>query len=360
MNALRMRLSHMPGRVAIYAALFVLLAALSAGCGMTVDQTQGQGALSRSASDTGAPAATPPDKRKVSIGLTQIVEHPSLDAIRAGILDGLREGGYVEGENLSVDFENAQGDRTLATSIAQKFASSPLDLVVAITTPSAQAVKEAVKDKPIVFAAVTDPVSAGLVEALDRPGALITGSSDQTPIDLQLDLIRRFLPKAKTIGIVYNSGEVNAESQLKAAEQAAGERGIAVVKRGVTAAGEVPQAVMSIAGRVDAFLVLNDNLVVSAADAYLDAANEARVPVFASDPDTVAKGAVATYGIDQRALGRKTGEMAAKILDGMKPQDLPVLVIRDTELVVNRQAIERLGIELSPELEREIAALGQP
>ncbi|CAM3357256.1 ABC transporter substrate-binding protein [Hydrogenibacillus schlegelii] len=342
-------------RAAAGAALFVLLGLVACGrpTGGAGEAGSGASAPAEAPAAPGPAAGEKPSGAK-AIGITQIVEHPSLDAIREGILEGLAEAGYVEGKTLQVDYENAQGDRSIATAIAEKFAASPLDLVIAITTTSAQAVKEAVTDKPIVFAAVTDPVAAGLVEALDRPGERITGSSDQTPVDLELDLIRKVLPDARTIGIVYHSGEVNAEAQLRATEAAARDRGLAIEKRGVTAAAEVPQAVASIARRVDAFLILNDNLVVSAADAYLDAAGEARKPVFASDPDTVAKGAVATYGIDQRALGRRTGEIAARILDGTPPSAIPVLVVRDTELVVNRRALERLGIVLPAALEAEV------
>ncbi|MBE3595202.1 MAG: ABC transporter substrate-binding protein [Candidatus Carbobacillus altaicus] len=292
----------------------------------------------------------------VSIGITQIVEHPSLDAIREGVLAALAEAGYVPGKTLAVDYENAQGDRTVATDIAHKFAGKPLDLVIAITTPSAQAVQEAIQDKPIVFAAVSDPLAAGLVEDLNRPGGHITGSSDQTPLDQEIALILKFLPQAQTIGIIYNSGEANAEAQLKQAEQAATAQGIKVIARGISQANEIPLAVDALGSQVDAFLTLNDNLVVSAIDNYLDRANILKKPVFASDPESVDKGAVATYGIDQYKLGVRTGELAVRVLKGEDPGTIPVLIVQDTFLKVNEAAIKGLGLKLSDDLEKEIAA----
>lgn len=297
--------------------------------------------------------------KTVSIGITQIIEHPSLDAIREGIVKALNDAGYETGKNLTVDYENAQGDRTIATDIAHKFAGKNLDLIIAITTPSAQAIQDVIQDKPIVFAAVSDPLAAGLVEDLAHPGGNITGSSDQTPIDQEIALILKFLPEAKTIGIVYNSGEVNAEAQLKQAEKAATAQGLKIIARGISQSSEVPLAVDALGPQVDAFLTLNDNLVVGAMDHYLERANSLKKPVFASDPDSVDKGALATYGIDQYKLGQRTGELAVRVLNGEDPGTIPVLIVQDTFLKVNEAAIEALGLHLSDALKQELAAQNQ-
>lgn len=299
------------------------------------------------------------EMKPISIGITQIVEHPSLDAIREGIIKALNDAGYESGKNLTIDFENAQGDRTIATDIAHKFAGKNLDLVIAITTPSAQAIKEVIQDKPIVFAAVSDPLAAGLVDDLTHPGGKITGSSDQTPIDQEIALILKVLPEAKTIGVVYNSGEVNAEAQLKQAEKAAAAKGLKIIQRGISQGSEVPLAVDALGPQVDAFLTLNDNLVVGAMDQYLERANNLKKPVFASDPDSVDKGAVATYGIDQYKLGQRTGELVVRVLNGEDPGTIPVLIVQDTFLKVNETALKALGLDLSEALQQELAAQNQ-
>lgn len=285
----------------------------------------------------------------LKIGITQIVEHPSLDSIREGILKGLADNGFEDGKNIRIDYLNAQGDRSVATTIAQKFVADEVNMMIAITTPSAQAAfqasEQAKKNIPVVFSAVTDPVAAGLVKDFDQPGENITGTSDMVPIEKQIDLIKEMVPDVKAIGIVYNTGEVNAEVQLGAAKKAAKAKGIKIEEAGVSSTSEVSLGTAALINKVDALFILNDNMIVSALDAVLKVAEEAKIPLFASDEESVKRGAVATYGIDQFMIGVQTGEMAAKILKGESPRNIPVEEINEVTLTVNEEAKRKFGLK---------------
>ncbi|TCS84591.1 ABC transporter substrate-binding protein [Tepidibacillus fermentans] len=315
----------------------IMVLSLFTGC---VKETQPENSSVKDDSSNAVP---------LKIGITQIVEHPSLDSIREGILKGLADNGFEDGKNIIVDYRNAQGDRNVATTIAQKFVTDKVNMIIAITTPSAQAAfqatEQAKKNIPVVFSAVTDPVAAGLVKAFDQPGENITGTSDMVPIEKQIDLIKEMVPDVKAIGIVYNSGEVNAEVQLGAAKKAAEAKGIKIVEAGVTSTSEVSLGTASLIDKVDALFILNDNMIVSALDAVLKVAKEAKIPLFASDGDSVKRGAVATYGIDQFMIGVQTGEMAAKILKGESPKNIPVEGIKEVTLIVNEEAKKNFGLK---------------
>lgn len=336
--------------------LFIFSMLLSA-CGQATTQSGDQGSPSPNGgqdaqdSSQGTPAG---HEKTLKIGITQIVEHPALDAIRKGTLEGLKEEGFVEGKNLIVDYQNAQNERNNATSIAQKFVSEKVNLIIAITTPSAQAAAQVSGEIPVVFSAVTDPVAAGLVQAFDKPGDRITGTSDMVPIARQVELMQKFIPNLKTIGIVYNSGEVNAEVQVKEAQKAAGEKGIKVETSGVSNNSEIQQAAESLAGKVDAYLVLVDNMIVAGFDTLQQVSAKANKPVFASDSDTVKRGAVATYGLDQFKIGVQTGKMAARILKGESPKEIPVEVLKEVSLTVNEEAVQKYGLTLTEELKKEM------
>ncbi|MBE3550277.1 MAG: ABC transporter substrate-binding protein [Brockia lithotrophica] len=284
------------------------------------------------------------------VGLTQFVAHPALDALRQGIVEGLAREGFAEGKNLVLDVTNAQGSTDTAASIGQKYASG-YDLVIAIATPSAQAAAKAIGKTPLVFAAVTDPVAAGLVASLEHPGGTITGTSDVHPSRKSLELIRAFLPDARSVGVVYSSGEVNAVKQLEVLRSAAPEFGLEVRAKGVAQEAEIQAAAQALANQgVDAFLVLVDNGVVAAIESLAKVAEERRIPLFASDVDSVARGAVAAYGIDYHAMGVQTGELAARVLRGTSPGEIPVEVVRDVELVVNDSSLATYGLTLPPAL----------
>lgn len=297
------------------------------------------------------------NQKVLSIGISQIVEHPALDALRQGILEGLSAQGFKEGEQIKVDFKNAQGDMNNAITIANSFTLDKKDMIITIATPTSQAAAQATKDIPIVFAAVTDPVAAGLVAALNKIDGNITGTSDQLPMSLQLELIKRFIPNIKNLGVVYTTSEINAGVQVEDIEQAAQKLGITVVRSGVTNSSEVKVATESILSKVDAILIPVDNTVVSAVEGVISTAEKEGVPVFASDTDTVKRGAVATYGIDYQQMGIQTGELAARILKGEKLSDNPIEVTKQAELTINLTAAKNFGLVVSNELQKEAKEL---
>ncbi|GED33267.1 ABC transporter substrate-binding protein [Brevibacillus centrosporus] len=331
-------------RRAVSMGLTALLAFSLAACG---NQTGGQ-------TETGANAAKPSEQAQtVKLGLTQFVEHPALDAIHQGILDGLKASGYEEGKNLEVDYQNAHGDMNNTVSIAQKYAGDQKDLVVAIATPSAQAAAKAITDKPVVFSAVTDPLSAQLVSSLEKPDANVTGTSDKVSMEQQLQLIKKFLPNLKKLGVIYTTSEVNSEVQVKDLEAAASKEGVEIVKAGISQLSEVQLAANGLTAKSDALFIPIDNTVVSSFEAVLGAAEQSKIPVFASDTDTVKRGAVATYGIDYYGMGKQTGEMAAKVLKGQAVADTPVEISKQAELYINETAAQKFGLTVSEELKQQ-------
>ena len=259
-----------------------------------------------------------------TLALTQIVEHPSLDAARRGIVDELAAAGFVQGQNLTVDYQNAQGNPATAAQIARKFAGARPDVIVAIATPSAQAVAAATRELPIIFCAVSDPVGAKLVGQLERPGGNITGTSDLSPIAEQLDLIRELSPNAKTLGVIYNPGEVNSVSLIGLLKQLAPGRGFRVVEAAAPKSGDVLSAARQLAGKAEAIYIPLDNTVVSALEAVIKVGREAKIPVYSADTDSVGRGTVASLGFDYYDVGRQTGQQAIRVLRGEKPGDIPV------------------------------------
>jgi putative tryptophan/tyrosine transport system substrate-binding protein len=327
---------------------------ISTGLAIALSVLVGAGCSNNTPKQNAAAASA---KKQVSLGITQIVEHPALDSVRKGILDGLATKGFKQGDNLKVDLQNAQGDMNNAMTIANNFVSDKKDMIVAIATPTAQAAAQATKDIPIVFATVTDPVAAGLVKALDKPGKNITGTSDQLPMTLQVGLIKKFVPSVKKIGVIYSTSEVNSEVQVKSIEEAAAKSGIQVNKVGITRAAEVQAGAESLVGKVDAILIPVDNTVVSAVEGILTVAQKAKLPVFASDTDTVKRGAVGTYGIDYYKMGVQTGEMAARILSGQKTTENPVEVTKQADLTINLKAAKTFGLSIPEDLKKQAKTL---
>ena len=253
---------------------------------------------------------------------------------------------------MDVEFteQNANGEQATALTIAQQFAGQNLDLILANATPAAQAMAQNVTDTPILFTSVTDPVEAELVNDWDAPGANVTGTSDKTPLKDQFDLIEQLSPETKTIGIVYASGEVNSQIQVKDAEAEAKERGWTVETQTVTSVGEIPQAAETLSG-VDVFYVPTDNMVVSGISSLVQVAEQHQIPVIGAEAGTVEGGAAATIGIDYKELGRQTGEMALRILrDGEDPAEMPVETATEFSYVVNEDAAKAQGVEIPEEI----------
>lgn len=285
----------------------------------------------------------------VKVGIAQYVSHPSLDAVVEGFKSGMEEAGYT-GEKISYDENNAEADQATNTSIAGKLAAdSDIDLVLAVATPSAQAAAQSITNIPVLFSAVTDPVSAKLVASNEAPGANVTGTSDMNPVDEQLALLKELKPDAKKVGIVYSSGEANSAVQVEMAEEAAKDLGLTIEKAAISASSEVQQAAGSL--DVDAYYVPTDNAVVSALEGLLQTADKKKVPVISADGESVKRGATATYGINYEKLGEQTAAMAVKLLKGeAEPASLPVETISQVDLYLNEDAAKKAGIEFTEDM----------
>jgi len=291
------------------------------------------------------------------IAISQYVEHPSLDATREGFLAALKDAGLKEGDNLKVDLSNAQADSTNNLSIAQKIGSGKYDLVVGIATPSAMALADKVKETPVLFTAVTDPLDAKLVSNLDKPGGNITGASDTNPeATVQLvDFIASNFPNVKNVGIVINQGEPNAVVMAKKAEEELDKKGIKLIRAAVTNTSEVKQAAESLVGRVDAIYITLDNVVVSGVDAIIEVANKNKLPFFSSDRDTVENGAFATVGFKYFDHGYEAGQMAVEILkNGKKPADMKVTFPSKLDLIINLKSAEAQGITVTDAMKDKV------
>ncbi|GAA4713780.1 ABC transporter substrate binding protein [Brevibacillus fulvus] len=321
-----------------------LLAVSLAACGTAGNQEQTAAPSAPATSDA------PAEQKTLKLGITQFVEHPALDSVYKGIVDGLAASGYEDGKQIAIDFQNAHGEIANTTTIAQKFAGDKDDMVIAIATPSAQAVAKTVQDVPIVFSTVTDPISAELVSSLEKPDKNITGTSDKLSMAQQLELIQKFLPNLKKLGVLYTTSEVNSGVQVKELQEAGKQKGIEVVEAGISSLSEIQNATQSLVGNVDAVLIPIDNTIVSGFEGVLSVAEKAKLPVFASDTDTVKRGAVATFGIDYYKMGKQTGEMAARILGGQQVADTPVEVSKETDLYINAKAAETFGLQVPEDL----------
>jgi putative tryptophan/tyrosine transport system substrate-binding protein len=284
-------------------------------------------------------------KDKVKIGISQIVEFAALDDNRKGFIKALEDNGYKEGVNLEIDYQNAQGDMATVQTISKQFVSQNKDLIFAIATPSAQGAYNATKKIPVMISAVTDPVAAGIVKALEKPETNVSGTSDYLSADKQLDLIKMFVPKTKKIGVLYNTSEINSEVQVNQLKEYAQKNSYEVIAVGITSTNEVTQAISSLVGKIDVLYVPTDNLVVSAMPIIVQKTLEKKIPVIASESGSVEVGALATQGIDYYKLGYKTGEMAAKVLKGEDVSKMSISRADETKIIVNEDSLKALSIE---------------
>jgi putative ABC transport system substrate-binding protein len=292
-----------------------------------------------------AGAALPAAAAQKTVAVTAIVDHPALNAARDGIRDELTASGFG-GSSLNFVYESAQGNPGTAGQIARKFVGERPDVIVPISTPSAQAVVSATRDIPIVFTAVTDPIGAKLVSNLDRPGRNVTGVTDLSPIRKHLELITRITPGAKRVGLIYNPGEPNSVTLVGLVKTHAPEFGMAVVEAASPRSSDVLAAARSLVGKVDAIYVPTDNTVVTAFEAIARVGAEAKIPVYAGDTDSVKRGAIAAVGFNYYDVGRQTGQVVARVLRGEKPGDIPVRGVEITELHVNPGAAARMGVTI--------------
>lgn len=290
------------------------------------------------------------DKKKdvFRIGISQFITHQSLDATREGFVDELAKQGYVEGENIEIDLQNAQGEQRNLKTISQKLAESS-DVVLAIATPSAQSLANTTQTTPVIFSAVTDPVSAKLVESREHPGGNVTGTSDQSSdaISTQINLIKKVLPKAKTIGILYTQSEPNSVVQKDEAKRLLEEKGFSVVEKTILDSNNVKAAAESLMAEVDMVFVPTDNIISSTMETVKQVSIKHKVPVFGGSTEMVAVGGLYNYGTNYEELGRQTARMLIRVLKGEKPENIAVELPEKLELHTNQEMADALGIDIS-------------
>jgi len=295
------------------------------------------------------------EEKVFRVGVTQIVTHPALDAMRAGFVKTMAEKGFVEGKNIEYDFLNPEGDMSVAKTIADKFVSEPKDLIVTLTTPCTQAACAAAegKDVPIVFIAVTDPVLAGVVKSWEQPchrGVHITGTSDYVPVRPQLEIIREISPKAKVLGAVYNPGDESNTKTVNEMKRLAPEFGLQYTEAGVSTTADVRNAGMSLVGRADLVWFPLCNTTAAGLEALVAVCEEHDMPLFPPDYDSVKRGGVATIYYSNEELGQLGAEQAAKVLRGEDPCNLPVQTFTNIRIYLNPEAANRMGTSIPQSL----------
>lgn len=299
------------------------------------------------------PSSSPNATNTKFVAITQIVEHPALDATREGVKAELAAAGLIVGKNLKLEWQSAQGSPATAAQIASKFVGERPDVIVAIATASAQAVAATTKEIPLIFSAVTDPLGAKLVPNLEKPGGTITGVSALTPIARHLDLIAQITPQAKRIGVLYNAGEPNSLTLLKLLKTEAPKRGMTLVEATVSRSSEVATAARSLVGKVDAVYIPTDNTVVSALESAIQVSIENKLPLYAADTDSVQRGAMAALGYNYYEVGRQTGKLVLQVLNGQKPGDLPVESAKRIELYINLRSAQAMGVTVPDQVQKK-------
>ena len=289
------------------------------------------------------------------VAITSIVEHPALDNVRKGVEDELKDNGYIAGQNLKLQFASAQGSSANAAQIAKQFVANKPDVIVGIATPSTQALVATTKSIPIVFTAVTDPVAAKLTPSWDASKTNVTGVSDALSLEPQIDMMLKIKPDAKNIGYVYSPSEVNSTIVLKELQIALEKRGMKIIAAPAQRTSDISTAAISLKGKVDLIYTTTDNNVVSAYEALAKVANENKIPLVASNPESAERGAIAALGMSYYDLGHQAGKIVIRILNGEKPGDIAPQVGNITQLTINKKAAERQGVTLSEEVLKSAA-----
>ena len=281
----------------------------------------------------------------IKIGIIQLVEHPALDQAHQGFVDGLKEAGYEEGKNIEFDYQNAQGEQANCITIAQKFLNDKSDLILAIATPAAQDAANLIKDIPILVTAVTDPETAKLVEKNDAPNGNVSGTSNLTPVDEQMELLKKLVPNVKTVALMYNSSEQNSKFQIDMAKRKLDEMGISYIEATITNPNDIQQVVQSIIGKAEAVYIPTDNMLAAGMPNVISVTEPAKIPVICGEVDMLKSGGLATYGISHYELGKLTSKQAVRILKGEAvPANMPIEYLQTPTLSINTNAAEKLGI----------------
>ena len=286
----------------------------------------------------------------VKIGVIQLVEHPALDANYQGFVDGLKEAGYVDGQNIKIDYQNAQGEQANCVTIAQKLINDRSDLIFAIATPAAQAVANLTDEIPIVISSVTDPESAKLVQKNTAPGNNVTGTSDLTPCAAQMQLLKKICPEAKTVGMLFCSSEQNSYFQIALAEKACDELGLKYVEATVSNSNEIQQVVQNLSKKVDVIYSPTDNMIAAGMTLVAQVATENGIPTIVGEEGMVNGGGLATYGLSYYELGKQTAKMAVEVIEGKKPADMPIQYLDKCDLKINEDTAKKLGITIPSNL----------
>ncbi|MEG6611516.1 ABC transporter substrate-binding protein [Pseudoclostridium thermosuccinogenes] len=293
--------------------------------------------------------------KKLSVGIIQYMEHVALDDARKGFIDALKDNGYVDGENITIDVQNAQGDQSNLSTISDRFVSNKVDLVLAIATPAAQSIAGKTKDIPILATAVTDFVTAKLVNSNEAPGGNVSGTTDMNPIKEQIDLLVKLVPDAKTVGVLYTSSEDNSILQASIAKEAIENLGLKYVEVTVTNSNDVQQATQSIVEQCDAIYIPTDNTFASAMPVVHGITSQSKTPVICGESGMVNNGGLATLGINYYNLGYQTGLMAIKIFKGeATPATMPIEASKEFDFAINGAVAEEIGIEIPEDLKEYI------
>jgi putative ABC transport system substrate-binding protein len=282
------------------------------------------------------------------LGISQLIPHPVLDAYRTAALDELKAEGFVEGQNLTVDFQNAQGDIPTAKTIADKFIADQDTTIFCITSPACQVAAKDTSTTPIVFGYVTDPVAAGLVTNRDHPGGNVTGADVAARADLQLQILKMVLPNAKIVGTVWNPGEPNSQVLIQQMKQVAAQMNMTIEDVNATTSGEVPTAAKTLVGKVDAILITGDNTAQAALPAVIQVGEDNKLPVFTSDAESVAQGAVGTWSFLEEDVGKQAGVLLGRVLAGEDPGTIAVQSPSNYVIVLNKSAADKMGVTIPP------------
>jgi putative ABC transport system substrate-binding protein len=297
--------------------------------------------------------------QKTKILINQLIEHPALNQTTQGIIDALRDGGYIDQENAFIRVESAQGNAALAAQIAGKFVNLHPDIVIGVATVSAQSLsKYAILGRAkLIFSTVTDPKAAKLVQSLNLPMNNTSGVSNFVALEPQLELFKKLKPELKRLGFLYNPGELNSIILIKKLEELSNNFGFSLVKVAANKTAEVPQAAIRLAQSSDAIFISNDNTALSALPSIIKAANEAKIPVFVSDTDAIAQGATAALGPNQYQVGRQTGDMILRVLQGADVNHEPVEFPKSTDLYLNLKAARLANITVPEDILRSASKI---
>ena len=308
-------------------------------------------AITLSLTACGGTEEAPEGEEKIRIGVLQQLEHPALDRAREGFVQALADNGFVDGDNIVLDIQNAQSDQSNLQTMADRLVNNENDVILAIATGAAQTVAGKTSDIPILITAVTDPVDAGLVNSMEAPGTNVSGTSDASPMKEQLELMLRLCPDVKTVGLIYTSSEDNSVLQVNQAKDILSAMNLEAVEQTVTNSNDVQQAVQSLVTKCDAIYVPTDNVLASSMAIVGNVANDAKIPVICGESGMVTSGGFATLGISYFNLGYQTGEMAVRVLKGEDISTMAVETQKEFEYAINSDVAEILGITIPDDLQ---------